>query len=168
MTPAGGQDPQKMTKLMLGSSDKLNIYVAPADEHTVVMAYTSIERLKESLEFYKSKQPGLSADAGVAKVAAALPPGSQIVSYANLQGIAELDPTICICDSRGTTGGDTGFSRQPAAGDGCEVFVRRRGGALGCYCGNAAHDRRRGGEGSRCSICSEQLGGRDGRFTCGR
>ena len=54
------------------------------------MAYTSIERLKESLEFYKSKQPGLSGDAGVAKVAAALPAGSQMVSYANLQGIAEV------------------------------------------------------------------------------
>ena len=90
LTPAGGQDPQKMMKLMLGSSDTLKAYVAPADEHTIVMVYTSIEPLKEALDFYKSKQPGLAGDVGVIKVAAALPPGSQVVAYANLRGITEV------------------------------------------------------------------------------
>jgi hypothetical protein len=66
------------------------INLTRADEHTVVMVYTSIDRLKEALEFYKSKQPGLSGDAGVAKVAAALPPGSQVVAFAALSGIADV------------------------------------------------------------------------------
>jgi hypothetical protein len=90
LAPPGGQDPQKIMKLMTGSSDTLNVYVAPADEHTVVMVYTSIERLKESLDFYKSKQPGLAANADVAKVAAALPAGSQIVSYVDLRGFTDM------------------------------------------------------------------------------
>ena len=55
-----------------------------------MMAYTSLERLKAALDFYKSKQPGLSGDAGVAKVAAALPPGSQVVAYASLSGVAKV------------------------------------------------------------------------------
>jgi hypothetical protein len=89
-TPPGGPDPQEMMKLMFGADGKLKIYVAPADEHAVVMAYTSLDRLKAALEFYKSNQPGLLGDAGVAKVAAALPPGSQAVAYASLGGVAKV------------------------------------------------------------------------------
>jgi hypothetical protein len=90
LAPPGGQDPQKMLKLMTGSSDKLNVYIAPADKHTVVMVYTSMERLKESLDFLKSNQPGLSTDAGLSKVAAALPPDSQIVSYVDIRGVTDV------------------------------------------------------------------------------
>src|SRR5258705_4018186 len=85
----GGPDPQKMMQLFLGPDGKLKIYVAPADEHTIVMAYTSADRLKEAIAFYKSKQAGLSADANVAKVAAKLPAGSQFVAYASLSGIVK-------------------------------------------------------------------------------
>ena len=90
LAPAGGPDQQKMTQLLFGKEGKLKIYVAPADEHTVVMAYTSLDRLKAALEFYKSKQHGLSADTGLAKVAAALPPGSQAVAYVSLSGVATV------------------------------------------------------------------------------
>jgi hypothetical protein len=90
LAPAGGADPQKIMQLFAGPDGKLKTYIAPADEHAVVMAYTSPERLKEALEFYKSKQPGLSADTGIAKVAAKLPPGSQFVGYASLSGLAEM------------------------------------------------------------------------------
>lgn len=87
--PPGSPDPQKMMQLFVGGDGKLKIYIAPADEHTVVMAYTSLERLKAALDFYKSKQPGLTGDAGVAKVAASLPPGSQAVAYVSLSGVAK-------------------------------------------------------------------------------
>ena len=50
------------------------------------MSYISPERLKEAIEFYKSKKPGLSADASVAKVAAKLPAGSQFIAYVSLSG----------------------------------------------------------------------------------
>ena len=83
-------DPQKMMQLFFGPSGKLTIYVAPADEHTVVMAYTSLDRLKSALEFCKSKQPGLSTDAGIAKVTAMLPQGAQVVAFASLSGLLKI------------------------------------------------------------------------------
>jgi hypothetical protein len=90
LTPPGGPDPQKMMQAMLGTHGKMTIYIAPADEHAVVMSYTSLERLKSAIDFYKSKQPGLSGDAGVAKIAAALPPGSQAVAFVQLDGVANV------------------------------------------------------------------------------
>ncbi len=89
LTNPGGPDMQRMMELMFGAQGELKIYVAAADAHTVVMAYTSPERLKAALAFSQSKQPGLSSDAGVAKVAAALPPGSQVVAYVSLGGVAK-------------------------------------------------------------------------------
>jgi hypothetical protein len=89
-TAPGGPDMQKMMELMFGANGKLLVYVAPADEHAVLMTYTSLERLKAALDFYKAKQPGLSGDAGVAKVAAALPPGSQFVAYVSFSGLAKV------------------------------------------------------------------------------
>ena len=71
----GGPDPQKMMQVLNGGKDTLDIYVAPADEHTVVMAYASTENLQTALDVCKSTQPGLSSDAQLTKVAAALPPG---------------------------------------------------------------------------------------------
>ncbi len=90
LVPPGGQDPQKFMQLLAGPDGKLKVYVAPADEHAVVMAYTSVDRLKEALEFHKSKQPGLSADAGIAKVAAKLPAGSQFIAYMSFSGMAKM------------------------------------------------------------------------------
>ena len=89
LTTQGGPDMQRMMELMFGAQGELKIYVAAADAHSVVMAYTSPERLKAALDFYRSKQPGLSRDAGVAKVAAALPAGSQVVAYVSLGGVAK-------------------------------------------------------------------------------
>lgn len=90
LTVPGGPDMQKMMELIFGTNGKLLVYVAPADEHAIVMAYTSLERLKAALDFYKAKRPGLSGDASVAKVAAALPPGSQFVAYVSLSGVAKV------------------------------------------------------------------------------
>lgn len=87
---SSGPEAKKMMELFAGPGGKLKIFVAPADEHTVVMAYTSLDRLKAALDFYKSQQPGLSADPGIAKVAAALPPGSQAVGYISVGGMAKV------------------------------------------------------------------------------
>ena len=90
LTPANGPDMQKIMELMFGKNDNLKVYVAPADDHAVVMAYVSPETLTAALDFYKSHEPGLSDDPGVAKVAAALPADSQVVAYLDVNGLPQL------------------------------------------------------------------------------
>jgi hypothetical protein len=90
LTPAGGPDMQTIMQHMFGAKDQLHVYMAPADEHTVLGSYTSLERLKTALDFYQSKRSGLSENAGVAKVAAAMPLDSQFVAYISLSGVAEV------------------------------------------------------------------------------
>ena len=87
--PPGAPDPQKIMQLFVGADGQLKYYVTAADEHTIVMAYISPDRLKEALEFYKSKKPGLSADASLAKVAEKLPAGSQFIGYMSVGGVAK-------------------------------------------------------------------------------
>ena len=77
-------------QMLVGPDGKLKLYAAPADDHTVVMAYTSLEHLKAAIDFYKSKQPGLSSEAGVAKVTAMLPAGSQMIAYVSLSGATNV------------------------------------------------------------------------------
>ena len=90
LTPPGAPDMQKTMQMLVGPDGKLKLYAAPADDHTVVMAYTSLEHLKAAIDFYKSKQPGLSSEAGVAKVAAMLPAGSQMIAYVSLSGATNV------------------------------------------------------------------------------
>ena len=90
LTAPGAPDPQKMIQLMTGPGSSVKTYMAAADGHAVVLAYTSLEHLKAAIDFYRSKQPGLSGEAGVAKVAAMLPAGSQMVAYASLSGMANI------------------------------------------------------------------------------
>jgi hypothetical protein len=90
LTTPGGPDPQKMMQMMMGPGGQTKIFLAPADGHTVVMCYTSLERLKSAIDFYKSKQQGLTSDANVVKVAAVLPQGSQFVGYFSLGGMANV------------------------------------------------------------------------------
>jgi len=90
LTPPGGPDLQKMMQMMMGPGGQMKIFLAPADEHTVVMCYTSLERLKSAIDFYKSKQQGLTSDANVVKVAAMFPRGSQFVGYFSLGGMADI------------------------------------------------------------------------------
>ena len=71
--PPGAPDPEAMMKLFTGPDGKLKVYVAPADQHSVLMVYTSKERFKAALDFYRSNQRGLSTDAGVAKVSVRCP-----------------------------------------------------------------------------------------------
>ena len=85
----GIPDTQAIMRAFAGPEGKLKVFVGPADEHTVVMAYTSLDLLKSAIKFYKSHEPGLAADPDVAKVAARLQPGSQFVAYFNLSGITQ-------------------------------------------------------------------------------
>lgn len=87
---AGGPDMQKMMQFMAGPDGKLKVYLAAADDHAVVMAYTSPELLKTALAAYKSKAAGISSDAQVAQTAAALPAGSQVVAYFSINGVANV------------------------------------------------------------------------------
>jgi hypothetical protein len=86
MAAPGAPDPQKMKQLMFGPTGKMMGYLAAADEHVVVMAYSSPEKLTAAIASYKANQHGLAGDANVAKVTAALPSGSQAVAYVSLNG----------------------------------------------------------------------------------
>jgi hypothetical protein len=86
----GGPDPQKMMQLMMGPGGQMKIYLAAVDGHTIVMCYTSLERLQSAIDFYKSNERGLAGDADVVKVAAMLPEGSQFVGYVSLGGMANV------------------------------------------------------------------------------
>jgi hypothetical protein len=89
-TAPGAPDPKKVQQLIFGAEGKMVAYMAAADEHAVVMTYTSPDKLKAAIDFYKSKQPGLSNDANIAKIAAALPAGSQLIGYLNLSTAAKV------------------------------------------------------------------------------
>jgi hypothetical protein len=77
-------------KLFLGEDGVMKVYMAAADEHTVITAYFSPDRLKEAIDFYKSKQPGLSNDPNVVQVVDKMPAGSQVVVLMSLSGIVQM------------------------------------------------------------------------------
>ncbi len=146
--PPGGPDLQGMMQLMFGASGKLTVYAAPAGEHAVVMAYTSLERLKAALEFYRSKQPGLSRDADVAKVADALPPGARR-RVRRTQRHRQSRTAIGGDAPRRTGNRDPRLSRESTTRDGHQGFARRRRGTLARHRRDVAGDRERGRQGSR-------------------
>lgn len=88
--PGNVEAQKKMMKLFTGPGGVLKIYLAPADEHTVVMAYTSLDHLKSAIDFYKSGKSGLADEAGVVKTAAKLPAGAQAVGYVSLGGMMQF------------------------------------------------------------------------------
>ena len=88
-TTPGGPDIHALMRTVAGPEGKFKVFVAPADEHTIIMAYTSLDLLKSAIESYKSHDPGLAADPSVAKVTAMLPPGSQLVAYVDVSGVVQ-------------------------------------------------------------------------------
>lgn len=119
--PPGSPDPQRMMQLLTGREGKLKVYVAPADEHTIVMAYTSVENLKTALEFCRSNQPGLSSGAGVAQVASKLPPGSQWVAYLSLSGVVKAAQRVTSTLSGGSATWIPDFPECPPLGIAAKV-----------------------------------------------
>jgi hypothetical protein len=71
----------KMMELMVGSGGKMDVYMAVADETTILGAYVSKERLVETLKNFREGKAQLADDPLVAKTAAMLPKGSHGVVY---------------------------------------------------------------------------------------
>jgi hypothetical protein len=86
----GAPDPEKIMKLFVGEDGKMKMYLAPADEHNVITTYISPDHLKEAIEFYKSKQPGLSKDPAVAQVLDKMPVGCQVVACMSMSGVMQM------------------------------------------------------------------------------
>jgi hypothetical protein len=128
--PSGGPDLQSIMQHMYGASGQLKIHLASADAHTILMSYTSLERLKASLDFYKSRRPGLSGDAGVAKVAAAMPAGSQFVAYISLSGVAEVVRQFTTAFAGGRASAIPDFPNCPPIGIAAQIAPLRIEGHL--------------------------------------
>lgn len=73
---------------MFGSEGKIHMYVAKADDETVVTAYSK-EQLVRGVEHVRSGDKGLEDDADIAKTAAQLPAGAQWVAYVSPQGLVQ-------------------------------------------------------------------------------
>jgi hypothetical protein len=95
---AGDPNFGKMMETFFGPDGKIVAYLAAADDHTVVMAYTSKESLLESLRAVKDAKAGLTGDAAVAKTTALLLPKPHWVGYWSPKGtvdfVARLIPKI--------------------------------------------------------------------------
>jgi len=79
-----------MMEKMFGPGGKIRMFIAAADQHTVVAAYTSEEGLRRSIEAAKGSVPALAADEGVAKTTALLPPDAPWVGYWSLPGTVKF------------------------------------------------------------------------------
>ena len=77
-TPPGPQPPQvaKMMEAMIGPGGKTVAWLAPADEHTILLGYINKEPLERTILAIRQGKPGLAKDADVAKTAKLLPPGA--------------------------------------------------------------------------------------------
>jgi hypothetical protein len=76
-----------VTEKLFGPDGKLRVYIAPADNNTVLMAYVSEENLKQTLANYRSGKSNLGKDPQVAETAALLPDGAQWVGYLSPTGM---------------------------------------------------------------------------------
>jgi len=83
-------DFERMTKAMFGPEGKLNIYIVPADDHTVVAAYVSKAKARQCMKLIREGAAGLAGHKGVARTAALLPEGAQWVGYFSPAGTIEF------------------------------------------------------------------------------
>jgi hypothetical protein len=86
MPPAYDQ----MIEAMLGPGGKMVFWMAPADEHTVVTGYVTKAPMERLMAAIKEKQPGLAANAELAKTVALLPADAPMAAYLSPQGTVEL------------------------------------------------------------------------------
>ena len=85
-TPAQPQ----MMKLMFGPEGRLNAWIIPADEHTIVVGYVNQRLLKQTIEAVKQGKPGLAGLADVKQTAALLPSGPVAVGYVSPSGVIDF------------------------------------------------------------------------------
>jgi hypothetical protein len=81
-----GPKPPDLMENLFGPGGKIRVFLAPADEHTVVAAYTNRRGLRRCLNAAKRPGAALSADRGVAATAALLPPDASFVGYWSPKG----------------------------------------------------------------------------------
>lgn len=81
---------EEMMKAFFGPEGKIVAYLAAADEHTLVTAYTSKKLLRQCLRAVKRPKTGVSREPGLAETAALLPPGAQWVGYWSPQGTVDF------------------------------------------------------------------------------
>ena len=81
-----GPEAKKMMELMFGSGGKMAVYMAVADQQTVVGAYVSPKQLTPAVKAIQEGKSLLTDEAGVAKTAAMLPPGAQWVGLLSPRG----------------------------------------------------------------------------------
>lgn len=79
-----------LLEALFGPGGKIRIFMAAADEHTVVAAYTKRAALRRCLRAVNRPQAALLADEGVAATAALLPSGAPLVGYWSPKGTVEF------------------------------------------------------------------------------
>jgi len=86
------EDPnaKKAIESMIGTSGKLDVYLAAADSDTIVVSYVSKERLAEALAAARNAESQLSRDPSIIKAAAELPSEAQWIAYWSPQGTVEF------------------------------------------------------------------------------
>jgi hypothetical protein len=90
---AAGDNPaaeqmQSIFGRMFGNGGKPRAYMAAADDHNVVTAYTK-EQLERIVAHVRSAAKGLETDPQIAKTNALLPTGAQWVAYVSPQGLLQ-------------------------------------------------------------------------------
>lgn len=90
LPPGGDPNQKQIMEMMFGKGGKMTISMAGIDATTVLMVYKPAADIKETLEGFKKKAPGVAADADVAKLTAQLPANSQWAMYISPQGTVNL------------------------------------------------------------------------------
>ncbi len=85
---ARAPESKKMMELMFGSGGKMNVYMAAADEHTVIGVYITPQQLGPAVKAIRDGKPQLADHAAVAKTAAMLPVGAQWQGFVSPRGAA--------------------------------------------------------------------------------
>ncbi len=84
---------RSMFAKLFGGDGEMRAYMAIADEHTCVTAYSK-ELLQRGVDHVRSGKPGLEADATITKTGALLPEGSQWTAYISPQGVIQWVNTL--------------------------------------------------------------------------
>ncbi len=90
LADAGGPDPEAMKRLIVGPDGTIKHFITAVDDHTMVVAYTSLEKLKAAIDHFKAGKPGLSKNPKISKVSSALPKGSHAVWFVSVRGYADM------------------------------------------------------------------------------
>jgi hypothetical protein len=77
---------EKMMELMFGSDGKMNVYMAVADENTILGSYVSDENLLQALKDFEQGEEQLADEPGVARVMQMLDKNAHFIGLWSPQG----------------------------------------------------------------------------------